>query len=76
VTWVAEQIGVPRGTLAPMLSGHNKLRPDVAERAALLLGIPRTLVLEADQPLAERKRRQRASGTDDPEEMDHVEETS
>lgn len=47
VEWVAVELGIPRGTLSPMLTGANPLRPDVAERAALLLGIPRSLVLDS-----------------------------
>ncbi|GIW06379.1 MAG: hypothetical protein KatS3mg060_1184 [Dehalococcoidia bacterium] len=39
--WVADQLGMPAGTLSPMLCGYIPLRSDVAERAALLLGIPR-----------------------------------
>lgn len=44
VKWVAHELGIPRGTLSPMLTGAYPLRPDVAERAALLLGIPRALL--------------------------------
>lgn len=63
LTWCAQQIGVPYGTLAPMLHGHDRARADVLDRLALLLGVPRTELARDDStPNTNARRRAYAGG--------------
>jgi transcriptional regulator with XRE-family HTH domain len=51
-TWLADRLGLSRGHVSNMLLGHRRLPADVAERMALLLGVPRDLLAPAAEGAA------------------------